>query len=241
MGAARKSWKTYALGAAAVAALLSSTACQPGGGSDDGAAGTPPSGSASATTGSEQPSTPGATETTEPTEPSESAAPPVATDSATPGGGDGDGGGTAAARACVDDDLSYDTSYWPRDSGQHLLLTATNNSDKPCTLYHYPFVYFGQETENPLGPMESKPTAIATIGPKEKAYAGMKLFLGGEKTVTYESFGLALANPKQTEQGAALDIALSDEVKFVTVGPNPSVTFWNRDRREVEKYVFKAR
>ncbi|MFE2559247.1 hypothetical protein ACFXGT_25105 [Streptomyces sp. NPDC059352] len=83
--------------------------------------------------------------------------------------------------------------------------------------------------------------AIATIGPKEKAYAGVKLFLGGEKTDTYESFGMACQDPDSDSDGAAVDVALSDEVTFVTVGPNPSVTFRNRDRGGVEEYVFKAR
>lgn len=236
MRAARQSWKTYALGATAVAALLSSTACQPGGGTDDGAAGTKPSGTPSAT-GSAKPGTPSATDSTAP-------GAPTASDSTAPGTPTPTGSGSVSdgtAKACADPDLSIATSYWPRDNGQHMLITATNVTDKPCTLYHYPFVYFGQDNDSPLGPMESKPTAIAVIGPKEKAYAGVKLFLGGEKTTTYTSFGLGYHDPNNNNDGSPVDVSLSGEVDFVTVGPNPSVTFWNRDRSEVEKYVFKAR
>ncbi|MER5206258.1 DUF4232 domain-containing protein [Streptomyces sp. NPDC002825] len=236
MRAARTSWKTYALGAAAVAALLSSTACGPTGGTEDGAATQAPSGTASATA-----STP-----TEAPSPTESAKPgatesPKPTGSSSGSGSGSDGGSKGKAPACADPDVSVDTSYWPHDSGQHVLITATNVTDKACTLYFYPFIYFGQETENPLSPMESQPTAVATIGPKQKAYAGVKLFLGGEKTKTYESFGIAYQDPSNNNDSAPIDVAFSQDVQFVTVGQKPSVTFWNLDRSEVEKFVFKAR
>ncbi|MEU2236317.1 DUF4232 domain-containing protein [Streptomyces vietnamensis] len=238
MRAARKTWKTYALGAAAVAALLSATACGPDG-TDEGAASPAPSGTANAT-GSTRPSTPSPSDS-----PSDSAK-PSATESAKPtatgsGGSGGDSKDNGKAPACGDQDLSIGTSYWAHDSGQHLLITATNVTDKPCTLYHYPFITFGQDVDSPLTPMESPAKAVATIGPKEKAYAGVKLFLGGEKTETYTSFGIAYQDPTTSNDGSPVDVALSKDVEFVTVGPNPSVTFWNLDRSEVEKFVFKAR
>ncbi|MFF8379332.1 DUF4232 domain-containing protein [Streptomyces sp. NPDC015661] len=236
MRAARTSWKTYALGAAAVAALLSSTACGPDGGTADGAAGQAPSGTASAT-GTTAPAGPSPSPTTEAPRPGATAtatatAKPSAKPSAT---------GSGKAPACGDQDLSIGTSYWAHDSGQHLLITATNVSGKPCTLYHYPFITFGQDVDSPLPPMESPAKAVATIGPKEKAYAGVKLFLGGERTTTYESFGIAYRDPDNNDDGSPIDVALSDDVQFVTVGQKPSVTFWNLSRSEVEGFVFKAR
>lgn len=241
MRAARKSWKTYALGAAAVAALLSSTACGPDGGTEDGAAAPTPSGTTSASD-SAPTAAPSPSDSAKPSA-SESAK-PGATSSGKPGGSGSGGSGTGntgKAPACADGDLSIGTSYWAHDSGQHLLITATNVTDKPCTLYNYPFITFGQDVDSPLQPMESQPKALATIGPKQKAYAGVKLFLGGEKTDTYESFGLAYADPSSNNDGSPIDVALSDEVQFVNVGQKPSVTFWNLDRSEVEKFVFKAR
>ncbi|WP_369147193.1 DUF4232 domain-containing protein [Streptomyces sp. R44] len=229
MRAARKTWKTYTLGAVAVAALLSSTACGPSGGTEDGAASQAPSAAPSATA-SATGSTP--SEAPSPT----GSAKPSATATAEPGGDSKD-----KAPACADPDVSIDTSYWPHDSGQHLLITATNDTDRACTLYFYPFIYFGQETENPLPPMESPAKAVATIGPKQKAYAGVKLFLGGEKTETYESFGIAYRDPSNNNDSAPIDVAFSKDVQFVTVGRKPSVTFWNLDRSEVERFVFKAR
>ncbi|MEU0401328.1 DUF4232 domain-containing protein [Streptomyces sp. NPDC006197] len=231
MRAARKSWKTYALGAAAVAALLSSTACGPDGGTDDGAVSPAPSRTASAT-GTTAPAAPS---------PSTEAPRPGATDSARPSARPS-ATGSGKAPACGDQDVSIGTSYWAHDSGQHLLITATNITDKPCTLYNYPFITFGQDTDSPLTPMESPAKAVATIGPKEKAYAGVKLFLGGEKTSGgYTSFGIAYADPSSSGDGSPIDVEFSDEVQFVNVGQNPSVTFWNLDRSEVEKFVFKAR
>ncbi|MGW8763074.1 DUF4232 domain-containing protein [Streptomyces sp. NPDC055815] len=233
MRAARKTWKTYTLGAAAVAALLSSAACGPSGGTEDGAKSQAPSATPSATA-----SATGATPSEAPSEaptPTESAK-PTATATAEPSPDAKD-----KAPACADPDVSIDTSYWPHDSGQHVLITATNVTDRACTLYFYPFIYFGQETENPLPPMESRPKAVATIGPKQKAYAGVKLFLGGEKTETYESFGIAYRDPGNDNDSAPIDVAFSKDVQFVTVGRKPSVTFWNLDRSEVERFVFKAR
>ncbi|MEJ8646373.1 DUF4232 domain-containing protein [Streptomyces sp. MS1.HAVA.3] len=184
MRTARKSWKTYPLGVAAIAALLSSTACQSGG-ADDGksptASGSPSAAGAPAPSGT--PSRAGATQpggggTTGPSQ--------------SPSGGSADpsGGGDTTIAACNDNDLSIDTSGWRQDSGQHLLITATNFTDKACTLYPYPYVRFGTDIGAPVSPMESKPRAIATIGPKEKAYAGLFVFRAGQKTTTVTSFSL---------------------------------------------------
>ncbi|MFI1279195.1 DUF4232 domain-containing protein [Streptomyces sp. NPDC020858] len=235
MRTARKSWKTYALGVAAIAALLSSTACQSGG-ADDGKSPTA-SGSPSATgvpTPSGTPSTagtaqPGGGGTTGPSQSSGGS-------SADPGGGD------TTIAACNDNDLSIDTSGWRQDSGQHLLITATNFTDKACTLYHYPYVRFGTDIGAPVSPMESKPRAIATIGPKEKAYAGLFVFRAGQKTTTVTSFSLGYQDraPNSNTDVAPLDIRLSDEVESLTVGPTPRVTYWNTDLRAVEDFLFRS-
>ncbi|MDQ0599528.1 hypothetical protein QF037_003873 [Streptomyces canus] len=177
-GAARKSWKAYTLGAVAVAVLLASTACEPGGGTDDKADATP-------------------------------SASPTAADSATPGGSASPSGGSGedATRACAAPDLSIATSVYPHDEVRHLLITATNAGDTACTIYHYPRVHLGDETENPLAPMESKPQAVATIEPGKKAYAGLFLFRAGEKTTAVESLGLGCMErvPNSGEEGAPVE------------------------------------
>jgi hypothetical protein len=228
MRAARKNWKTYALGVAAVAALLSSTACESGG-TDDAARPTP-SGTASAT-GSAGPGDGSG----------------ISSSGSANSGGSGDSGssggsGGAATAACADPDLSITTSLWRHDEGRHLLITATNISDKPCTLYHYPYVSFGADIENPLSPMESKPQVIATIKPKGKAYAGLLLFRPDEKTNTFKSFALGYQDrvPNSGGDAAPLDIAFSDDIDSVAVGPNPLITYWNVDLGAVQNFMIKA-
>ncbi|MEU5986080.1 DUF4232 domain-containing protein [Streptomyces sp. NPDC047434] len=232
---ARERGRTYALGALVIAALLAGTACEAGG-TDDGASGGP-SGPPSATGSTE----PGGTTGSGTPEPSGSPASPSGSPEA---GGSGTPGGTgqAAAPACADPDLSITTSFWQRDSGQHLLITATNAGGRTCTLYHYPYVGFGENADTPIGPMESKPRAIATIKPKQKAYAGVRLFRAGERTVTVESFALGYQDRAlgSNRDVASLDIAVSGEVDFLNVGPNPLVTYWNTDRGAIEDFLFRS-
>ncbi|WP_405834634.1 DUF4232 domain-containing protein [Streptomyces sp. NBC_00105] len=230
MRTARTSWKTYTLGAAAVAALLSSTACDSGGtdnGKNPGVSGTPSASGAASPSGTTRPGGGGSTA------PSQSAG----DGSAKPGSG----GGSSTA-ACNDNDLSIDTSGWRQDSGQHLLITATNFTDKACTLYHYPYVRFGTGIGAPVGATESKPRAVATIGPKEKAYAGVFVFRAGQQTRTVTSFSLGYQDraPDSNRDVAPLDIRLSDEVGSLTVGPDPRVTYWNTDLGAVEDFLFRS-
>ncbi|MFF4429398.1 DUF4232 domain-containing protein [Streptomyces sp. NPDC001513] len=230
MRTVRKSWKTYTLGVAAIAALLSSTACDSGGtenGKGPTASGTP------SAAGSPTPSpfgTPSAAGTTQPG------------GGGTAGPSQSAGGGNPTIAACNDNDLSIDTSGWRQDSGQHLLITATNFTDKACTLYHYPYVRFGTDIGAPVGATESKPRAIATIGPKEKAYAGVFVFKAGQQTYTVTSFSLGYQDRalNSNKDVAPLDIRLSEEVGSLTVGPTPRVTYWNTDLGAVEDFLFRS-
>ncbi|WP_030723540.1 DUF4232 domain-containing protein [Streptomyces sp. NRRL F-2580] len=228
MRAVRKSGKIYTLGVAAIAVLLLSTACDSAG-TDNGKS---PTGSfPPGATGSPAPSgTPSASGTT----------PPGGGSAASPS--QSPGGGSTGVVACNDNDLSIGTSGWRQDSGQHLLITATNFTDKACTLYHYPYVRFGTDIGAPYGAAESNPRAIATIGPKEKAYAGVFLFKAGQQTWTATSFSLGYQDRalNSNKEVAPLDIRLSDEVGSLSVGPNPWVTYWNTDLRAVEDFLFRS-
>ncbi|MFD5529318.1 DUF4232 domain-containing protein [Streptomyces virginiae] len=231
MRTARKSWKTYTLGVAAIAALLSSAACDSGGGAARGKG--PTASGAPAPTGAASPSgfpSPSGT-TVRP-----------GGNGATAGPSQSTGGGDGAAAACNDNDLSIDTSGWRQDSGRHLLITATNFTDKACTLYHHPYVRFGTDSGDPVAPTDSRPRAIATIGPKEKAYAGVFVFRAGQQTRTVTSFSLGYQDrvPDSNREAAPLDIRVSEEVGTLTVGPDPRVTYWNTDLRAVEDFLFRS-
>ncbi|MFE7094362.1 DUF4232 domain-containing protein [Streptomyces erythrochromogenes] len=230
MRTVRKSGKTCTLGIMAVAALLSSAACDSGG-ADRGESPTP-SGTPAASAGATPSGTPSPAGTT-----------------ARPGGGEGTpgtsqspGSGSSALAACNDNDLSIDTSGWRQDSGRHLLVTATNLTDQACTLYHYPYVRFGTDIGDPIPPTGSEPRAVATIGPKQKAYAGVFVFRAGQQTRTVTSFSLGYQDraPGSNRDVASLDIRLSDEVGSLTVGPDPRVTYWNTDLSAVEDFLFRS-
>ncbi len=218
MRTARNRWKTYAPGVAAVAALLSSTACEAGG--TDNGKGRAPTGA--------------------PAQPGGGGAPAP---SKSPGGGSADPkGGKTGTTACNDNDLSITTAVWRQDSGQRLLITATNFTDKACTLYHYPYVGFGIDIEGPISAVDStKPKAVATIGPKEKAYAGLFLYRGNEQTVaSFDSLHIGYQDRafNSNRDVASLDVALSKEIGSLNVGTNPRTTYWNLDLRAVEDSLF---
>ncbi|MFD0142617.1 MULTISPECIES: DUF4232 domain-containing protein [unclassified Streptomyces] len=231
MSTVRNSWRTCAVGVAAVAALLATTACESGG-TDNGKS---PSTGKSPTTSR----TPGASGT-----PTPSAKPSTSDAAPSPGrtsGEPGDDGNTRPA-ACNDNDLSITLSYWRQDSGQNVLITAGNITGKACTLYHYPYVGFGAEIDGPIEAMGARPRAIATIGPKEKAYAGVYLFRGGEKTVAAEALSIGYQDRAPDSNGdvAMLDISPSDEMGALNVGTNPRVTYWNRDLGAIEDLLFRS-
>lgn len=231
MSTVRNSWRTCAVGVAAVAALLATTGCESGG-TDNGKS--PRTGKGPTTS-----RTAGASGT-----PTPSAKPRPSDAAPSPGRTSGEPGddGTTKPAACNDNDLSITLSYWRQDSGQNVLITAGNITGKACTLYHYPYVGFGAEIAGPIEAMGARPRAIATIGPKEKAYAGVFLFRGGEKTVTVEALSIGYQDRAPDSNGdvAMLDISPSDEMGALNVGTNPRVTYWNRDLGAIEDLLFRS-
>ncbi|MFF9016428.1 DUF4232 domain-containing protein [Streptomyces sp. NPDC014870] len=230
-------WKTCPLGFAAAAALLTTTACQSDDGPGDAKKPTPAATTASATPSTAAPSSAPPT-TAPPTAPATTTAPEPGKDKGT---GTGDGG-TSTATACTDNDLSIATSAWRMDSGQHLLITATNFTDTPCTLYHYPRIGFGATIDGPIPAMGSKPKAIVTIGPKQKAYAGLFLFRGGQRTVAVEAVSIGYQDraPGSNADVAMLDVPFPKEMGSGNVGPDPRSTYWHRDQRTVEDILFRS-
>ncbi|WP_158820902.1 MULTISPECIES: DUF4232 domain-containing protein [unclassified Streptomyces] len=229
MRTARTSWRTYALGAAATAALLTSTACNPGVAD--------PKNPTTPTTSPSAAATPSTGGTVGPSPSTSTSASATTTPSA--GAGTGAGAGTVA---CNDNDLSITTSVWRQDSGRHLLVTATNFTDKTCTLYHYPYIGFGAVIDGPLEPTGSAPRAIATIGPKEKAYTGLFLYRGSEETVPVEAVSIGYQDRAlgSNKESAMLDVALSKEIGSLNVGSNARVTYWNRDLGAIEDLLFRS-
>jgi hypothetical protein len=233
-----KSWKACALGAAALTALLSTAACGPDG--TDNGTGTAP------TTPSVPSAPPSATASTEPasTQPSASttdAPQDSGADSGNSGEPSSNGGGTTVTAACSDANTSIATTLYAHDSAQHLLLTATNTGDKECVLYRYPIVRFDNGREDQVGPLESEMKAV-TVGPGEKAYAGMLLFRIGVPTEAVETVTVSLQGrvSNTDPDSAPIKAPLPAEADFLNIDDNPGVSYWNADRKTAESYMFKA-
>ncbi|MFJ3516282.1 MULTISPECIES: hypothetical protein [unclassified Streptomyces] len=94
------------------------------------------------------------------------------------------------------------------------------HTDKACTLYHYPYVGFGAAIDGPIDAMGSAPKAIATIGPKEKACAGLFLYRGSERTIAVEAVSIGYQDRalNSNEESSMLDVALSKENRIPQCG-----------------------
>ncbi|MET9468576.1 DUF4232 domain-containing protein [Streptomyces sp. NPDC006544] len=239
MRTTRTRWKTYALGGLTLAALLSSAACGAGG-KDDKAGPATPSGtplvSASASGSGSASARPGAPSPT--ASPGASAAPGPSSAAGADESGEGSGEDRRnATPSCTDVNVSLTATFYPQDGNRHVLLTATNIGDQACTLYVYPRVWLGAGARDPIGPLESDWHAIATIGPNEKAYSGIRLSRAGERTDTVKSLTVGFRTlDADHDAGKPLDVPLSTPASL-DVGPLPGVIFWNNDVRVVEKYL----
>ncbi|MFJ9339202.1 DUF4232 domain-containing protein [Streptomyces sp. NPDC101733] len=230
MSTTHQSWKIHLLGGLAVAGLLSATACGPA--DKDDAAGSTPAPATPSATASADPGSPGATPsktaTAKPTT-------PTVPTPARPGGSGGAGDGQGATAACTDANISLATTYYRQDSTKHVLLTATNTGDKPCTLYLYPSVRFGGA--DPIGPLESDWHAVATIAPKGKAYAGVRLYRVGQRLDVVTSMTVGFRDRENVDTGKPLDVSLADQGGGLNIEAAAGVTYWNTDVKVVEKYL----
>ncbi|MEU3348312.1 DUF4232 domain-containing protein [Streptomyces sp. NPDC006700] len=106
----------------------------------------------------------------------------------------------------------------------HMLLTVTNTGSRPCYLYTYPALRFGEAQAVPPVVEDSKPQAVVTLAPGESGYASVKLSAADgsgshgriEKSLTVyfhgpsgnESVG-AGAHPSLPATGAYVDDSLN--------------------------------
>ncbi|GGV28166.1 hypothetical protein GCM10010293_27440 [Streptomyces griseoflavus] len=190
--------RACALGAVAIAALLATTACRPTDDAADGAESTQqPSASASAT-----------------------ATPP----------GAGSGGGSeedAGVALCTLDDLSISaTKYGAKDEPtRHLLLVATNTSDKKCDVQNAPEVTLG-DAQGPAPVLDgASPGEPVTLAPGEKAYAGLRATGGHMDTYDVASMTVTLGSPGG-EAEAEPPVDLTMPVESFPADDGQRVTPW---------------
>ncbi|MEU3002088.1 DUF4232 domain-containing protein [Streptomyces sp. NPDC006995] len=218
--------RTTALAATALAAALSLTAC----GGDDEAMGTKPAGSA-------ETATPAATSTDgkAQTEAPEAGTPETQTVSAEGkhAGGNGNGDNrskkpeTAASIAtCTPENSTVKVSKVSRPIN-HLLLTVTNTGTKDCAAYYAPFLRF--DDAQAVYPIldDSKPQAVVTLSPGEKAYAGVALLgePGQNEPVKSDNLGVIMVDRNNKSKGEAT-LKLPAETYTDSLG---FVTYWQSD------------
>ncbi|MFJ4422459.1 DUF4232 domain-containing protein [Streptomyces bobili] len=216
-----RSWKSCAVGAAAVAAMLASTACEPGEteGAGSAASDRPSATSATSGTGSATPGSAGS-------------ATPGTTGSATPKGSSGGTGGGSGGTvpACAAEDLSFGTTLQDGkgEVPKHLLITVTNAGDKKCNVYHYPHIFLGDyaDARYPMDVYEdSDPkSGPVSLAPGDEAYAAM--LASSVPMDQYETNAITLLLHGRNLGGDGSEPIGVDLPRVVAFDDGARVTYW---------------
>ncbi|MEU6604971.1 DUF4232 domain-containing protein [Streptomyces shenzhenensis] len=112
----------------------------------------------------------------------------------------------------------------------HMLLTVTNTGSKPCFLYTYPAVRFGEAQAVPPVIEDSRPQAVVTLAPGESGYASVNLSAAdgsGTNGRTEKSLTVYFHGRSGNESvGAGAHPALP--AKGVYVDDSLEVTYWQQ-------------
>ncbi|MFI7010427.1 DUF4232 domain-containing protein [Streptomyces sp. NPDC050145] len=221
------------LSAATVAlAALSLTACDDGSGvEDEGTAG------ASSSTGDAKPAA------TAPSGAPASGAPAsgngVAKGEKTPSAADGKadggsgketGGSTASTHPVTCDGSNTKTVAAPLTRPvNHMLLTVTNTGTRPCFLYGYPSVRFGEAQSVPPVIADSKPQAVVTLSPGESGYSSVNLSAAdGSGANGYTAKSLTVYFQSRSGEGLTAGATPPVPPKGVYVDDSLKVTYWQQ-------------
>ncbi|MFD9792910.1 DUF4232 domain-containing protein [Streptomyces sp. NPDC059070] len=228
--------RTTALAVAATALAFSVTAC---GSSDKGDA--KADGKASGTGGAAAPAGAGTSGT-----PGDTGSATGGSDSTASGSTGGSAGGakathasgrgsqnpaSSAARQCKGEEISFAVLHrFPKQNGEHLLITARNADSRPCWVTSYPSVMLG-DTSTVL--RHSTKDAVGggariTLQPGGRAYSAVNLFSGGGRTHTTTGFSIALRD-RTGDTGPATELDAFDAKGAVSpfTWSEADVTNWN--------------
>ncbi|MEU5234763.1 DUF4232 domain-containing protein [Streptomyces anulatus] len=221
--------RTTALAVTALAAALSLTAC----GGEDKAMGTKPAGSA-------ETAAPAATSTDSTDNTAQPDAPKADTPETqtVPAGGKHAGGNgkkpetvpdtkaAASIPACTTTNSTVKVSSVSRPIN-HLLLTVTNTGSTDCAAYYAPFLRF--DDAQAVYPVydDSKPQAVVTLAPGDKAYAGIALLgePGENEPVKSDNLGVTMVD-RNNQPKNETTVKLPAETYTDSLG---FVTYWQSD------------
>ncbi|MFE7211929.1 DUF4232 domain-containing protein [Streptomyces sp. NPDC057611] len=112
----------------------------------------------------------------------------------------------------------------------HMLLTVTNTGSRPCFLYTYPAVRFGEAQAVPPVIEDSKPQAVVTLNPGESGYASVNLSAAdgsGSNGHTEKSLTVYFHGPSGNESvGAGAHPSLP--AQGVYIDDSLKVTYWQQ-------------
>ncbi|WP_328967142.1 DUF4232 domain-containing protein [Streptomyces sp. NBC_00239] len=145
--------------------------------------------------------------------------------------GKGSAAGSEATTACTGDEMSYHVVHrFPKQPGEHLLISAKNADSKPCWVTSYPSVMLGDSTSVLAHSAKDAPggSARITVRPGATVYAAVNLFADGSGNRT--AGGLSLALRDQTgDSGPATEQDAFDakDVPTKFTWASADVTHWN--------------
>lgn len=130
-----------------------------------------------------------------------------------------DKGATAEDGQCVGDELLVTAEHrFADEQGDHLLLTASNEGDKPCWVTSFPSVRLGGDVDSAALPHSKKDEAGGnkhlTLQPGGKVYSAVNLFAYGSNDHTATSMALALRGTDGTEGPSYSVDAKGESPKF---------------------------
>lgn len=149
--------------------------------------------------------------------------------------GPGDGEPTPYDGTCSDananTEVTMEFALSPEKDDAKYLLVATNTGDRPCTLYHYPVITFGDAGYVLPVLKDSEPRTPVDLAPGQKAYAGL-LARQSNKEVSSPETTIVLGPPGKTvavggtDEGALVE---PPREEGVYVDRMARVTYWRSD------------
>jgi Protein of unknown function (DUF4232) len=152
-------------------------------------------------------------------------------------GSAGSGSGGSDGRIACDGGNTRTTAQEVKEPLNHMLITVTNVSEKPCDLYYHPGLVFGDGATTPPVIEDSQPQAVVTLNPGDSGYAGVILSAADGSGVNGEnehSLTVSFSDINAKELPSVARPALP--AKGVYVDSSVRVTYWQFSLQDALTY-----